>query len=174
MYNLILATSFQGGIGYNNHIPWNIKNEMLYFKNITSYTKDKNKKNVVIMGRKTWESLLCKPLKNRINIIISNNYINMNNNVFVFNNIKYALDYCKSLSYIENIYVIGGESIYNKCLYSDELSKELDKIYLSLIVGNYKCDKFIDIKYILKNFSIDIDDIIFKNNFLSLIAYNKK
>lgn len=46
---------------------------MSFFTNMTTKTKDVNKKNVVIMGRKTWEGIPKKfrPLQNRINIILS-------------------------------------------------------------------------------------------------------
>ena len=54
------------GIGYNGNLLFNIKKDLLNFMDIT-------KNNIVVMGRGTWESLPKKPLKNRINIILSNN-----------------------------------------------------------------------------------------------------
>ena len=70
LYSIILACTFEGGIGYNNDIPWNIKSEIYLFKQITG-NKDQYKQNAVIMGRNTWESLPHKPLKDRLNIIPS-------------------------------------------------------------------------------------------------------
>ena len=46
---------------------------MEYFSKMTSTTKDINKQNVVLMGRKTWESIpkKFKPLPNRINMVLT-------------------------------------------------------------------------------------------------------
>jgi dihydrofolate reductase len=72
LYSIILACTLDGGIGYENNIPWDIKSEMELFKQITTAGTNNYKKNAVIMGRRTWESLSYKPLKNRINIVIGN------------------------------------------------------------------------------------------------------
>jgi dihydrofolate reductase len=47
---------------------------MAFFTKMTSTVIDGNKKNAVIMGRKTWESVpkKYKPFSNRINVILSN------------------------------------------------------------------------------------------------------
>jgi dihydrofolate reductase len=56
LYSIILACTLEGGIGYNNIIPWDIKSELYLFKQITTGCVDNFKSNAVIMGRKTWES----------------------------------------------------------------------------------------------------------------------
>jgi len=48
--NIIVATSTNYGIGYENKMCWNIPNELKYFKNITTTVNDIDKKNCVIMG----------------------------------------------------------------------------------------------------------------------------
>ena len=49
------------------------RGDMAFFKKITSETADNSKKNAVIMGRKTWDSIPVKfrPLANRINVVLS-------------------------------------------------------------------------------------------------------
>ena len=75
--NIIVAYCNKKGIGKNNKLQWNIKKDMEYFKNLTlGYNNVSNKqnkhnnkfKNIVIMGRKTYQSIPEKfrPLKNRI------------------------------------------------------------------------------------------------------------
>ena len=66
--NLIVAVSKNYGIGKDNSMPWYIKSELKYFKDITS---NPSFNNIVLMGRKTWDSLPRKPLPNRINVVIS-------------------------------------------------------------------------------------------------------
>ena len=61
--NIIVAHDMNRCIGKNNEIPWKIKGEQKQFKELTTG-------NIVIMGRKTYESI-GKALPNRTNIIIS-------------------------------------------------------------------------------------------------------
>ena len=86
---IIVAMCKNRGIGYQNSIPWRIKEDMLYFANKTggvyakiakdtnnvtqNNTKPNIKKNAIIMGKNTWLSLPTsqRPLKNRDNLILS-------------------------------------------------------------------------------------------------------
>ena len=62
---LILACDPKGGIGYKNKLPWNkIQGDLPRFKRLTDDC-------IIVMGRKTWESLPVKPLPNRTNLIIT-------------------------------------------------------------------------------------------------------
>lgn len=49
------------------------RSELAFFTSMTTNTKNANKKNVVLMGRRTWESIPkeYRPLKNRINIVLT-------------------------------------------------------------------------------------------------------
>ncbi len=74
IFNLIVCVDNNYGIGKNNNIPWTFTKDLKYFKNTTSIQKDDGSKpNVVIMGNNTYNSIPnnFKPLKNRINIILS-------------------------------------------------------------------------------------------------------
>jgi len=170
-FSLILACTLEGGIGYNNCIPWNIKEELLLFKKITSNTNS-NKKNAIIMGKNTWNSLKIKPLKNRINIIITSNpkTINTNDNdIYAFKSFDDGLEFCKKLSdtKINEIYIIGGKSIYDLCLNNNKYLKMIKDVHLSLIKEKYLCDTYIDLKKITKYFkNYYINDIIFNPQFL--------
>mgnify|MGYP003299005345 CR=1 FL=1 len=65
IFSAILAIGKNGQIGLNNGIPWKLKDDMIFFKNTTT-------NHVVVFGRKTFESIK-KPLKNRINVILTKN-----------------------------------------------------------------------------------------------------
>lgn len=172
LYSIILACTLAGGIGYKNKIPWDIKSELYLFKEITTNTENKYKLNAIIMGRNTWESLLCKPLKDRINIIItSDKNFNKYDNVINFSSIDDAFNYCENSLEINKVFVIGGKSLYDLCL--DKYYNNIENIYISIIYNNYKCDKYINIKKILSNFKCDINSIIFNSLFLHL-KMNKK
>jgi len=169
VFSLILACTLDGGIGYNNNIPWNIKSEMLLFSTITQGPDCYYKKNAIIMGYKTWESLSYKPLKNRINIVISSSAKKRNNNenVIFFNNFDDSLEYCENNVNINKIFIIGGKTIYDLCL--NEYSKNIDCIHLSIIKKKYKCDTFIDFKHIISNYrNYNIFDIVFDPEFIYL------
>ena len=62
------ARGFAGG-----SLPWNLPGDLRYFKELTSRTADPAKRNAVIMGRKTWESIPPKfrPLPGRVNVVLS-------------------------------------------------------------------------------------------------------
>ena len=64
MLNIIVAISDNYAIGRGGDMPWHISEDLKYFKRITSG-------HTVIMGRRTWESIGCRPLPNRRNIVVS-------------------------------------------------------------------------------------------------------
>lgn len=172
--SLILACTLDGGIGYNNKIPWNIKDDMLKFRKITMETEDKSKKNALIMGSRTYMSLPVKKLKNRINIVISrtdeNNKMYEDNDVLKFSLIDLALNYCYNNDNIEKIYIIGGSYLYNYFLENNNL---INSIYLSLIKDKYECDTHVNILTIFKNFKLEKDISYMNNDYVSYICYNK-
>jgi len=175
-FSLILACTLDGGIGNCNSIPWNIKDDLLLFKKITCNVNCYLKKNAVIMGKNTWNSISNKPLNNRINIIITSNpkSIDTNDtNIFAFNSLDQSLDFCENNIHINKVFIIGGKSIYDLCLNNHKYFNKIENVHLSIIKDKYDCDTHIDLKKITRNFkNYDINDIIFYSNFL-YIKYNK-
>jgi len=173
LFSLILACTNEGGIGINNSIPWNIKDEMLLFRKITTdVNNSNNKKNAVIMGRNTWNSLPYTPLKNRINIIITSNpsLITINHSdVFVFKSFDEGLEFCDMNTNINKLFVIGGKSLYDLCLNNEKYLNKIESIHLSIIKEKYNCDTHINLKKIIKTFNkYNINDIIFNSNFIHI------
>ena len=97
-YTMIACINNNGAIAKDGNLMYNIKADMDNFKSLTI-------DNVVIMGRKTFESLPnSKPLKNRINIIVTGNseYSPVNadtwtkeelNNTYLVNSLQEADDH---------------------------------------------------------------------------------
>ena len=120
MFKIIVCLNKKGVIGKDGKLLYHIKNDSSNFKSITSG-------NVVIMGRKTFESLPKKsPLPNRVNIIITSdeNYcVEASENVYIVHSVKDAVEMSKSLFSDKEVFVIGGESIYKQFLNGGEVSE---------------------------------------------------
>jgi dihydrofolate reductase len=107
-YNMIVAMNEDAIIGIDNKLPWHIPDDLRRFKQITT-------NHIVVMGRKTFESLPNGPLPNRINVVITRDYDN-----YQSTNKLYFTNYEKSLSLLETlkentkkeVFIIGGEEIY--------------------------------------------------------------
>jgi dihydrofolate reductase/thymidylate synthase len=154
-FNIIIATDINGGIGFNGKIPWNFSMDMEYFKNITknhSILPGINKSdNILIMGRKTWESLGKKSLPGRISFVISSDYINLNK-TFSDSKIKFYPDflsaYIISTIYSESdVWIIGGKEIYNTAL----RHWACDQVYWTEIKGEFETD----VKINMSNYKIN-------------------
>lgn len=120
---MIVATSLDYVIGSENTIPWSCKTDMFFFKKATTG-------NIVIMGRKTFESLNSKPLPNRTNIVISTSLNDSVPGVTVVKNLDSALEIAHSLdishlsrnTQYEHIFIIGGGLVYAAAFdYADEI-----------------------------------------------------
>ncbi|WPH03114.1 Monooxygenase aurF [Acrodontium crateriforme] len=165
----LVAATTKNGIGKNNALPWPmLKKEMAYFARVTkrvpaptdtgSVQSDSFKqsvpegtrRNVVIMGRKTWESIPPKfrPLKDRTNIVISTQQRSqlgpMPDDVIVASDIISGLKTLESLARdgqalpVGRAFVIGGSSIYKTAL---ELP-QTRSILLTRIQKDFDCDSF--------------------------------
>lgn len=126
-----------GLIGADNKLLWNIPEEMQFFRETTKY-------NVVIMGHNTFKSIGNKPLKHRVNIVITSSTDYEDTNELLFcNSIEEALELsqevCKELKSNSDqadfedfkIFILGGSSIYNNTF------DYIDGAYISTINYNY-------------------------------------
>lgn len=151
---VVIANTTNGGIGFENDLPWKRKlsTDLKRFRQITT-NSEPNKMNAVIMGRKTWESLPLnyRPLPNRINIILSKNNIQIdeNENVCVCTSFENALEFANNSKQIDQVFVIGGSSLFDLALQSPFCST----IHQTLILENFNCDTKINMD-LLNNFTI--------------------
>lgn len=114
--SIIVAIAKNGVIGKaNGEMSWHVKEEFKHFKDTTLGFP-------IIMGRKTFETL-GKPLKGRLNIVVSKNklYKTSYDDVVIKSSIEEAIEYCKALN-PEKIFIIGGGEIYKQAiLFVDEM-----------------------------------------------------
>ena len=126
-FSLITCINKKFAIGKNGELLYHIPNDMQNFRTMTT-------NNVVIMGRKTFESLPNKkPLPNRINIVITSqedwgvegNY----DNLFVVNSVETAVNFCEAYYSDKECFVIGGSMLYDQ-FYELDL---LDTMYITVV-----------------------------------------
>src|SRR3989338_11686997 len=140
-FSIIACIDKNGGIGKNGYIPWQCKykSDIQYFKQITTKSSSKNDlKNVLIMGRITYENIVKytkNGLKDRISIVMSRkSYENQSSSLKFVERFADALHYCdENEDKIDKIFVIGGEDIYNIAYRNERLST----IYLSILHDEY-------------------------------------
>jgi len=103
----VVAMSNNNVIGVNNKLPWQLKDDLEHFK---EYTTGK----IIIMGRKTFESI-GRPLPNRQNFVISSNLREIDG-ISIFQNLEKAIiaakKYNKNLNSAQEIAIIGGGYLF--------------------------------------------------------------
>lgn len=107
--NLIVAVDKNWAIGYQNKLLISIPEDMRFFR-------DETTNKVVIMGRNTLETFPGgRPLKNRLNVVITSKPDFVVNDAVVVHSVKEALEAVKDYK-SEDVYIIGGASIYEQML----------------------------------------------------------
>lgn len=106
---IVAAVSKNGIIGKDGSIPWSIPTDLKHFKKLTEG-------GVVIMGRKTFESLGNKPLSKRHNIVVSTTMsrINLYSNLSIVGSLDEAL--WEAQEDFKEAFIIGGEAIYKEAM----------------------------------------------------------
>lgn len=118
---IVAASSARLGIGLKGNLPWRLKRELAYFKRATTFHPD-NLTNVVIMGRKCWESIPPKfrPLPSRHNIVLSrkgevDGITETSKEVEVATSLEAALARVKENGF-GRVFVIGGGEVYREAM----------------------------------------------------------
>lgn len=120
MLNIIACISKKHrAIGYQNRLLYTIPSDMTRFRMLTTG-------HVIIMGRKTFESLPNGALPNRHNIVISKTREQIAG-CEVFGSLEEALEARKEATEEDECFIIGGASIYEQAL------PFADKLYLTIV-----------------------------------------
>ena len=127
--NLIVAVDENWAIGYKNELLIRIPADMKMFRQETTG-------KVVVLGRKTLETFPNgQPLKNRTNIILSTKKDYQVKDAIVVHSIEELLEELKNYP-SEDIYIIGGETIYRQML------PYCDVAHVTRIDRKYEADVF--------------------------------
>lgn len=150
MYNLVVAHDTKYGIGCDGKLPWYFRKEMKYFAKLTQ----SGKKNIVVMGRHTWESIpkRYRPLPSRINVIVSSTLHSQQEKMDMVGEGSEKVHVCPTIDAMidcvdrlrdsqTKVWIIGGRGIYTELLQK----KKIEKLYLTRIHGIFPaCDTFLD------------------------------
>ncbi len=133
----IVAVSENEVIGKDNALLWHFSEDLVYFKKRTTG-------KIMIMGRKTFDSLK-KPLAKRFHIVISKSYMDSaSENVKYVNSFSEAYTLAEKMTlsgaWPEEVMIIGGGEIYKESL------KDADYLYITRIPGKYPGDTFYSLK----------------------------
>jgi len=139
-------------------LPWRLPGDLKHFKAITSTTTCSTKRNAVVMGRMTWESIpdKFKPLPGRLNIVLSRSLAaeaahkenspvettQLHEGVIVQGSLEDALETLASPEYavdVETVYVIGGAKVYEEAVKSELC----EAIHMTRVLrDDVECDTF--------------------------------
>ena len=122
MLIMIAAIGKNNELGKDNGLIWSLSKDMKFFR-------EKTKNSVIVMGRKTFNSLP-RILPNRKHIILSQGKDfnkELDENVVVIEDSEKLIRYCKELAQTEDVFVIGGASIYRMFM------EFADRMYLTRI-----------------------------------------
>jgi len=141
-------------------MPWHIPKDLAYFSRVTT-NAPAAQVNMVLMGRKTWESIPQKfrPLKKRINVVLSRNndydlfpeatpILPPTESTHLCSDLKTAVDTFGSQNNIHRLFVIGGSSLYQEALalgpqHSNCPSLQADRILITRLYNpEFDCDVF--------------------------------
>lgn len=159
MICLIWCEDKNHGIAKGGVIPWDVPSDRAIFKKITSG-------KIVVMGRKTWESLPKKPLPNRINYILTKDEsfkVDLPDTYVI-----HSIDPIVELGRDKEVFIIGGKQIYQLFF------KFATGLIITKLNADFGCDTILE--YDLGNFeqskSMTIHDK--KGTDYVLEAWNRK
>lgn len=151
-----------GALSYGKHIiPWKNKTDMDFFKSTTLNSN-------VIMGRNTFVSI-GKPLKDRLNIVItSNTELQERTDIITFNTLDDALSYTETTP--RKTFVIGGSMLYREAL----TKATLDSLYYNIVPYESNYESYIKFPWSIHDILGHFDtETSYVNNEVTMIKFSK-
>lgn len=127
MLSIIVAVAENYAIGKDNDLIWYISDDLKRFKRLTTG-------HTILMGRKTYESLPNGALPKRTNVVITRDKTLELDKCVMFYSVEETIEKYKDSE--EEIFIIGGGSIYEKML------PYAQKLYLTKVHENFEADVF--------------------------------
>lgn len=139
-FGIVVAADAARGIGLDNTLPWRLPTEMAYFKRVTSESAA-GRRNAVIMGRKTFESIPAKfrPLKDRLNVVLSRDPAYAAEGACTARSLEDSLALLAGDPGIDKAFVIGGGSLYTEALRHPWCTR----VYVTRVHRTFPCDAFL-------------------------------
>lgn len=129
MLKAIVACSPEGIIAIDGKMPWNVSEDLKRFKSLTL-------NNIVIYGRKTYESFDKKPLPGRTNYVVGTTLTFSdiaNTNATAFYDLNCAINTAQIQYPKKDVWICGGASIYEQTL------PIVDELELTIIKPEQVC-----------------------------------
>lgn len=129
IFSQVAAMARNRVIGKDNHLPWNLPEDMKFFREVT-------KGHILLMGRKTFDSFP-QPLKGRLHIVVSRQVLTSKDPMVIYvTSLESAIAEIKKVAsqWPEEIMIIGGGEIYRQTL------PQTERIYLTVIDQDFEGD----------------------------------
>jgi dihydrofolate reductase len=124
-YNIIACINRSLALGDGVDLMYHIKSDLRNFRSITDG-------NIIVCGRKTYESLPKRPLKNRINIVLTRDKDYVAEGAIVLHSALEIIEYCEQYKDSGmDVYIIGGGEIYK--MFLSDTNPIVDTIYLTVV-----------------------------------------
>lgn len=130
-FSIVVAIDSQLGIGKTGALPWRLKEDMKHFRELTTAGDH----NVVIMGRKTWDSIPEKfrPLPNRINVVLSRSASTFPGAISA-SSLEHAMSALPTVH--GKVFVIGGGEIYAQAVNHPACTE----LWITRVGASFDCD----------------------------------
>lgn len=139
-FSLIVAADEARGIGRAGDLPWRLPGDMAHYKRTTSDAPD-GLQNAVVMGRRTFESIPLKfrPLKQRLNVVVSRDAGYAPPGVLRAGSLEQALALLETCSDLAHVFIVGGAVLYREAL----LHPACQRVLLTRVHARFDCDTFL-------------------------------
>jgi dihydrofolate reductase len=145
-FDCVVAADRAGGIGRHGDLPWpKLKEDLRFLRDKTS-AAPAGKRNAVIMGRRTWDSVPAKfrPLPGRLNVVVSRQADTLElgaaaDAAIAAPSFAEALAAARARADIDGLFVLGGGEIF-RLAFADARCRD---VYLTRIEASFDCDTFL-------------------------------